>query len=318
MKQFLQNHFAPDVNNKSKRLLILFVTFLVYVFSVLFITQTANAQTSDTAVQRVQHVDRIDYVTTGGDNVPIVAEWDQRPTEGNLLIAMSGHRISENTPTMNSAGWTLIENVPQQSSDNQERRALAIWYKIATDDEPDEVSITWSGATTNNRYGFVTLQEYTGFLDVEFSSFVSTAPAGDQQFLQFPTTTIPDSENVLAVALNLGRGLFEGPSYSDVDLEGITNLQLIESEQPAPTTGSFTANIGAVTGFLATREGQIPWSTRLDWDYVRINKNDTDDGGTRGIRLSGMLVLFTYTPPGIPVLEADVSVASEVEGVFEP
>jgi hypothetical protein len=102
------------------------------------------------AIARVQ--DRV-YKTENAEATTVT--YGSTPTEGNLLVAISR---GTDSPVANAsiAGWTLAVGVAVISGST----GLGLWYKVAGASEPDDVVITWTGATNIQ----ITILEYGGFV----------------------------------------------------------------------------------------------------------------------------------------------------------
>ena len=81
------------------------------------------------------------------------ATFGSTPTEGNLLVAVSVHRSDQGSddnqstpPTISGSGWTLrVFRQTGTRAQNNDRRALAVFTKVAEASEPTTVTITWLG-----------------------------------------------------------------------------------------------------------------------------------------------------------------------------
>ncbi len=114
--------------------------------------------------------------TGGNSGHYAVATFPQQPTEGNLLVAVSVHRVSWGVPHINGHGgsdWIHVATVLADLYDPQRRRAMAIWHKIAGDDEPLTVETHWDdgeGPVEPNRRNFLIVQEYYGAFELAGSA----------------------------------------------------------------------------------------------------------------------------------------------------
>ncbi len=100
-------------------------------------------------------VARVQFAQADAANAP-TATFGSAPTQGNVLVAASFHRVDGHTPSISGSGWLgpitdfyAIANGQHGSPDNNTRRGMAIWYKIAGDNEPASITTSWSPATEN-------------------------------------------------------------------------------------------------------------------------------------------------------------------------
>lgn len=131
------------------------------------------------------------------------ADWEQTPREGNLLVALSSHRMSWQNVEMQSAGWTFVERIDGHLEESKLRRGLAMWYKIADADESMTVAIEWSNPFEepyyDERHHAVILREfqgpYTG-LDA-----VATNTSGDEPVAEISTGTTETTSHQASVVV---------------------------------------------------------------------------------------------------------------------
>ncbi|MDI6401265.1 invasin domain 3-containing protein [Balneolaceae bacterium ANBcel3] len=68
----------------------------------------------------------------------------QTPQPGNLLVVIGARAGTGQTPVLDGSGWTRRVN-EQHGISGISRRSLAVWTKIAGEDEPIEIASNWSG-----------------------------------------------------------------------------------------------------------------------------------------------------------------------------
>lgn len=94
--------------------------------------------------------------TEGDGSSSQTATFSQQPAEGNLIVAASFHRLDGTVPTISGTGWSdpiidlfAVSNGEHGPVNSQHRRGLAIWYKIADESEPLEITTSWDTSSSN-------------------------------------------------------------------------------------------------------------------------------------------------------------------------
>ena len=93
------------------------------------------------------------FEQTAGDwGITLSATFGVPPTEGNLLLAVLLERepSPQGTPSMTTAGYTLIDTERFYDADSTHRRGCSIYYKVAGASESATVEGNWSPTSSNN------------------------------------------------------------------------------------------------------------------------------------------------------------------------
>ncbi|GEM_PF-5263828 len=246
-----------DMDRNMKKM----ITFFCLIFLILTgFTAGVNALVSaEDAVLEEPPLERVQSVDADGSLDGITAGWDQSPVEGNLLIAFSGHRVDYEDPYLDDEDWDLNVEVYADLDDGGERRAVAMWSKIASENEPEEVTVTWD-EDEDGRNGFFVLQEFQGPYTVGFEDAATAAETGvdNETGFHIGTTSAPSSSNVFVIGGAACRdgGDFEDPRFDDENLSDVVHA--IGDEDGSEVHG--------VTGFTSVHDGDHPWETTLTWD----------------------------------------------------
>ena len=133
------------------------------------------------------------------------------PTQGNLLVCIAN--IDDfYTAVMVSAGWTKID---QSGSGSAGSGGLAMFWKIAGEGEPTEVSLDYGEA---NRRGGMILYEYSNPVALSLDQFVATYDAVANNVATTGETPALSSDAVLAIAalsLDNDNANLAGTSWTD-------------------------------------------------------------------------------------------------------
>ena len=224
-------------------------------------------------VERVQH--KLGSVKRDGATI----SFDTIPTEGNLLVVLSGHRFGEDDPEITSGeGWT--RHIVKATTPNN--RLIAMWSKVAEEDDQD-VTIDWKGYD-DTREAWVILQEFSGAEEWLFFDVVSAESDAEGTELIIGPTEIPESDKILAIAGVVFRGDIENPVFTNQDMDSIIHYAYSEPQNPAQVVHGSTA-------FISSQSGDFAWETTSSWDNERF--------------ASGILALFQIGEP-----DSDTSVPS--------
>ena len=189
-----------------------------------------------------------------------VVSFNEPVGEGNLLVVVSGHRLSEDDPDIGGDGWERHFSEITLSGENQFRRGLAVWSKVAGSSEPGIIEIDWGGES--GRDAWVVLMEFSGADDYDFFDFV-TSDSGEDSVNELFIGTVgsPGSQDVLVIGATAHRDAISGPvSYS-----GLGDEEHYEYVEP---TGGYTAH--ASTAFTYSNSGDHDWYTTASWDDFEL------------------------------------------------
>ena len=232
------------------------------------VTITANFEEDDSGV--TDGIVRVQYKLGSVSNDGATESYDGNPTEGNLLVVLSGHRFGETDPEITSGdGWT--RHIVKATLPNN--RIIAMWSKIAEEDDKD-VTINWGG--NGSRDAWVILQEFSGAEEWLFFDVVSAENVEEGTQLIIGPTEVPEAAGVLAIAATVFRGDVENPVFTNQDMDGLIHYAFTEPQNPAQIVHGSTA-------FTSTQSGDFAWETTSSWDNDRF--------------ASGILALF-YTGLG--------------------
>lgn len=204
--------------------------------------------------------------------------FDDAPTVGNLLVAISGHRTARDDPgsALEDDGWELRVVKTNVLDNLNERRAIALWSKIA---EPGDQNVEFKpwGGTGDTGDSFVILQEFSGASSYNFEVGGGNSISGDDpgKELDIPASplTSPGEANIIAIAGMVWRGWssdpssIENPVFTDEDLGGVLHNTEIST-------------IPGASGFTWTTDGDKEWQTTAEWENERLR--------------SGLLALFSF------------------------
>lgn len=144
-----------------------------------------------------------------GEPAETTAEFDTPPQEGNLMVAISGHRVDWTQPEILNDGWNLAVQRNDEERDTSARRGLAMWYKIADPNEPTAVTTQWSEPeddTHDGRHNTTIIHEFEGefgILDVNASN--STFDSATNE-VSTGTTSVSEGDEKIVVGAKLMRG----------------------------------------------------------------------------------------------------------------
>lgn len=282
--------FPKKLRSYHLKSLFIFLIILIWVFS--GVPQIwhnppipPEVKEAKAAVSRVQLVEN----QASGLN-PNVTVTIAPPTAGNLLVAIAFHRENDQTPTISTGGapWNLgFYNChatldpscgPQNSS---QRRAMAVWWKIAGASEPTIISTDWSSGAMVKFF----VQEFSPGAGASFDSAirgVTSFNSGSSAPLSLSTGITGNvgagNDFLLVTALGIRNG--GGQNITSVTWNDVP---------PGATYTSFTSNGGGngrtvSTAFTQHTTGGTKESTG-SW-------SGTNTGST-----AGMLV-FAITPAG--------------------
>ncbi|TVR72394.1 MAG: T9SS C-terminal target domain-containing protein [Marinilabiliales bacterium] len=233
---------------------------------------TISSLADDVAISRVQYklesVSRDDGLVT----------FDEKTTEGNLLVILSGHRTGEDDPIIIAgSGWERhLAFMPEAG------RAIAIWSKVAAGDASDIAEIDWQKPEWSTRDAWVILQEFTGGENWEFIEAVSVHNTSEATEIAIGPAESPGSDNILAIAATLYRGDVEEPAYVAGDGDEFSKEMegLIHYEYEEPNNAGQVVH--GSTAFIFTQEGDFEWVVESTWTPHRL--------------VVGMLALFSCDP----------------------
>lgn len=144
---------------------------------------------------------RVQWDVAAGNGA--TATFGNTPTEGNLLIAIAGHRKDAGDNSISGAGWTQIEQFDVFNGDNDHRRGMSIWYKIAGPGEDTSVT-TDLGSIENS----LLIQEFSvnaGTFSYDTST-VNTGITSAMNTFSTGTTAISASDVSLVISGMVLRG----------------------------------------------------------------------------------------------------------------
>jgi hypothetical protein len=227
-------------------------------------------------------VNRVQYAT-GIGNPNATAVFSSTPTQGNLLIAITGNRVGddsgEKTASISGTGWTRqINNYFKTSGSTADRRGLAVFYKIAGSSEPTSITTSWSQGGDNA----LIIQEF--------------AITGGGAFT-VDTSTSNNSGATTVTSLSTGTTAQSGQADSFI----LAALMTRDSSEGANWTNSVGSNLryAAGTNVITVQSGFGVHSTQS-------TKESTASWGTARHATAGILV-FSISGTAGP---------SQVEGIF--
>ena len=181
---------------------------------------------------------RVQYSETE-DNNPTI-ELTDTPTAGNLLVAIGFHRRDAAEPTID--GWDQRLNTHFQTND-ENRRGLTVWTRVAEADEPREVQFRWS-PTRETR--FLVQELSAGLEGVEWSfEATSSNDTGDAEDTSLPTgETPPLSAGDLLVIGAFGS---RDDPESDVSFDGLADGLTIRGSRSVATAFGHAHEEGALS-----------------------------------------------------------------------
>ena len=96
----------------------------------------------------IVNFNRVRSVDSGHINWSVVtANWGATPAQGDLLMAITCHRSGESAvPTIDGSGWFRRVERFVGLDNNNDRRAMIIWTKIAGASEPQYVTVNWASS----------------------------------------------------------------------------------------------------------------------------------------------------------------------------
>ena len=241
-----------------------------------------EAQAQDPGDLRQWNWNSEDQDETPGEG-HVTTIFDQQPLAGNLLIAIAGHRIDWVDAVMHSEGWEMAVQRNDAELNQERRRGVAMWYKIAGDDEPSEVVAEWSNPAIDEshtgRHATMIIKEIYGnfsFLDV-----TATASSLEDRVHEISTGTTAQSVGAQKVAIGVGlsRGVAgEGTWTNGFDANKIyVNSDALDAPHPTSiqtsrlystnqqqweSTVSWTGGEGAAFGLMAV------FSSGAAGDYI--------------------------------------------------
>lgn len=78
---------------------------------------------------------------------PATANLSSAPAEGNLLVAITFHRGDHGDVSISGDGWTEAIRRTTLLGQSNDRRGMAVFWKIAGESEPTAITTTWSGGS---------------------------------------------------------------------------------------------------------------------------------------------------------------------------
>jgi hypothetical protein len=197
-------------------------------------------------------VSRVQHALGGGSMAGFTTSFNSRPAEGNLLVAISGHRLQNENPVIAQPGWTLHHIEISETHDNNLRRGIAVWSKIAGSGESKDFTINWNGEPS--RDGWVILQEFSGVRNYEFYEIYGASSEGVVTSLNIPDDQIvfQPGFNLLTIAGLSWRDDVSGLSFDDKYLGGVIHNEFVEPQRKHVAHGATGFNHLLLTESLQT------------------------------------------------------------------
>jgi|GEM_PF-2703459 len=147
------------------------------------------------------NVSRRQYIEGQGTNPS--ATFSSSPLQGSLLVVFAGHRKSSGSVSISGSGWQEHVSFDGFSGDNNSRRGMTIWTKIAGPNEPSTIN-----ASVGSSLSKLIIQEYTAsggtFTSIDqIASNLGTTTASTS--ISTGSTPATSSSNTLAIGFMLGR-----------------------------------------------------------------------------------------------------------------
>lgn len=72
------------------------------------------------------------------------------PTQGNLLVVMASGRSGETSASISGTGWTQQVSLATDQADANNRKYLAVWWKVAGASESSTITVSWSNSARHS------------------------------------------------------------------------------------------------------------------------------------------------------------------------
>lgn len=201
----------------------------------------------------------------------VEVEFPDPPTEGNLLIAMSGHRIDWLDAEMLSDGWSVAVQRNDEEFDTESRRGLTMWYKIAGPNEAQSVVTQWGNSADDRdhyddpwvsgpRHSMTVIQEIHGnfpILDV-----TNTASSFDDDVNEVSTGTTPVSQGSEKVIVG---AVLSRENADQADWSGGTHELFAPSRYQVMELGSGAPLPFTLQTARRFADEQNSWEGRAEW-----------------------------------------------------
>jgi hypothetical protein len=217
-------------------------------------------------------VTRVQSATFQG-NPNATATFSATPTAGNLLIAITGNRVGEDsgekTASISGTGWTRqINNYFKTSLSTADRRGLAVFYKVAGASEPTSITTSWSQGGNNA----LIIQEF--------------AITGGGSF-SFDTSASNNSGASYVTSVSTGTTAQSAQADSFL----VSGLMTRDGTQTAGWTNSVGSNLRHADGGIEVQSGFGVHSTQS-------TKESTASWGTARHATAGILVFSIAASAG--------------------
>lgn len=169
-------------------------------------------------------------------------------TPGNTLVAITGHRSEDGTPSLSGDDWILVAHYKTLIADLSHRRAVAVFAKPA--DGQQSVQATWSPSRTNA----LVVREFEGEFDPDslVDSVGDSGADAVDTLATGATPAVPDADSLAITAAVWRRGdvipTWQSPYGDDVNVFTGGGTTLLE-------VGGASTLVSAVT------EADVIWSS---------------------------------------------------------
>ncbi len=204
--------------------------------------------------------ERVQHAKGTGGNGNVTAEFDSQPTQGHALVAISSHRVDWESAEMENFGWQkLFAHVDSDDDDHGgSRRGLAMWVRIAGQNEPTEVEVQWDDGSETDRDAALLIQEFSG--NYQFDTWASNT-SGDDSVTELSTGTtdmaFAGAEESLVIGAYTQRGWGDEATWTD----GLgDNLRLDSDQVDGANDPQFTLQSG-----YRTSTQQREWESTATW-----------------------------------------------------
>ncbi len=268
----------------------------------------------------------VEFVASGGplqearpsSGYQAEATFPTQPIQGNLLVAVSVHRMDWTEPFIDGDDWNHVETVLGNMQDNNQRIAMAIWYKIAGDNEPRTVQTHWEldgGGGNTSRHNTLIVQEYAGTYSFDTHGSETSHDSQESSLTIETQEPASASDSLIVGALGMredtneavwSNGLVSRIRYVSDDVSRFTTAQLASrtanTAQQWESTADWSQDTYAVGALLVF--SRVP-------DALGIVSGD-GQAGTVGEPLDDELVVRIVDSVGLPVYDQEVTF--EIEG----
>lgn len=212
------------------------------------------------------------------------------PAQGNLLVVASMHGGDGHTPQISGVGWVLeferynsIANGVYGTPDENFKRGIAVWWKIAGANEPSTITVSWNPDSSHR----VLAQEFfAGDQESAYSAMTITegdyiGPSTNQdpetRSASLGTTVVLKDGNVLLIPIVGWRTGSDTTYPSNISYSGGLGNVLSYTDQQA-------YNVTLSSAFIHATDGGEKTST-VSWD------------GDEHKFIGGMIVFNIHQPP---------------------